>query len=151
MLLRRRIQRFEDGHYLMTQDVARVIVAQVRRIGDVFQMMFGAVFLDLGTGTAQQRPDDIPPFDGDTAQAADPRAARQVPQHRFGVVAAVMCRSDQRAAEVIGNLFQKPIAKPSAAEFETLAALRGGGRKGVKGNDRSLRQSLVASYKGHRG
>ena len=87
----------------MAELVAGVVVGKIRRIRDVFELMIVAIALDLSTGTAQERTNDILSFRGDTAKSADSRTSREIPEHRLSDIVAVVSGRDLRALDFLGN------------------------------------------------
>ena len=96
---------------MVTDEVAAVIVAAVGAVLDMGDAVFGEVGFYLPPRHAEERTDYLAAHGRDAAQSCVAGSAREVEEHRLGVVARVVRGGDPVTAESFCRAAQKIIAK----------------------------------------
>ena len=105
----------ERGDGVVPEDIARVVVGEVRPIRDVGEMGVGEVLFDLLARDGQQRPNDLPAPRRDAAEALQSRAAGEAEEHGLELVGGGVRGGHASSDPVEHGIAQLPRGRLDAA------------------------------------
>ena len=105
------IELVQHGHDRAADAVAADRLVRIRAVLDVGRAGLVQKLFDLRAREPQQRPDDLPAPRRDAAEPRGGRAAREIQEHRLGVVVGVVGGRNKVIALLPGDTLEKSIAQ----------------------------------------
>ena len=123
-----RVHASECGHGVVADAVARVVVPGIAAVLHVGDALSFKVCVYLLARHAQDGPYHAPAPRRDAAKASQPRAAREIEQHGFGVVISRVRSCDGVRSQRIRRLLEEFVPQPARSVLGAEAVFTGKGR-----------------------